>query len=975
MQRTKEPKNQRTKCCSKNSRRVNLYGKILSGLVLWAIVLLGCVYKVNADTGTTWDSDQTVNDNLTINGGLAVTADIKLTIAEGKTLTVNGGIDASGHMMTVEGTGSLIVNGAAGAAGTDAVGEALDGGAGYNGGNGFTGSLIINGADITVNGGNGGTGGDGKNSLVASIASHGGTGGTGGNGVDGSVTINSGRASFSGGIGGVGGTHCHYTGTGGTGGCGVNGIVIINNGRVSFTGGNGGNAGKQGVINGGGGKGGNGVEGNITINSGIASFNGGKGGNGLSSLTYSGNGGDGGSGKGGNGIVTITGGSSTFVGGTGGEGGENYDIRPGHGGKGGEGSNGNVTITGGSSSFTGGSGGSGGVWYHGDYESYGEKGDGGNGVTGDVTFTDSTVLFIGGNDNGKAITGTITTSDAIGSDNKRSWYDIASGSASNYRYVKNNTFFPVTGVTLTPDSATFNIDDTVALSVTVSPDAATDPYIIWSVTGSGVTLYSDAECNNALALDTATGTTTAYMKGTSVGNSKITVKSRENNDIKAECSVTVNPISIDRVEVTDIDAPVAGTELDTLASTSTSHISLGEVSWNPPGLEAAYAKVYTATVTATASAIYVFGNNVAATVNGQAASARKNEDGTLSVSFTFPMTEPDPNPAQSNTGTSTDPDPSPAVVTPVHSSTPVSENIKEVSEPSIITRKNKDGSVTTIRTIRNADGTTTVITETVSPDGTTETKEETRDAKGNGTLKIEKRDAKGNLLSKTEGTIGVNKKGTETIKSITENADGSREERTQKTYKRDANGIKKITISAKKTDAEGNTEKIKRTELIGILGDATVTEKSTYKGVGSDGKTVVTVKEERQYAMSVNGRVKLMSLKTDGEKVTIPESIEVDGVTRVVKSIGKNALKGNQTIKEVKIGKNITTICTGAFKNCKNLELVKLTGSVKKIYKNAFKGIAENAKFVIEASEEDFERIVELIKKSGVSDTVTFERV
>ncbi len=337
-------------------------------------------------------------------------------------------------------------------------------------------------------------------------------------------------------------------------------------------------------------------------------------------------------------------------------------------------------------------------------------------------------------------------------------------------------------------------------------------------------------------------------------------------------------------------------------------------------------------------------------------------------------TTTDSDPTQSNTGTSTDPDPSPTVVTPVHNSTPVSENIKEVSEPSIITRKNKDGSVTTIRTIRNADGTTTVITETVSPDGTTETKEETRDAKGNGTLKIEKKDAKGNLLSKTEGTIVVNKKGTETIKLITENADGSREERTQKTYKRDADGIKKITISAKKTDAEGNTEKIKRTELIGILGDATVTEKSTYKGVGADGKTVVTVKEERQYAMSVNGRVKLMSLKTDGEKVTIPESIEVDGVTRVVKSIGKNALKGNQTIKEVKIGKNITTICTGAFKNCKNLELIELTGSIKKIYKNAFKGIAKNAKFVIRASEEDFARIVELIKKSGVDESVTFER-
>jgi len=165
------------------------------------------------------------------------------------------------------------------------------------------------------------------------------------------------------------------------------------------------------------------------------------------------------------------------------------------------------------------------------------------------------------------------------------------------------------------------------------------------------------------------------------------------------------------------------------------------------------------------------------------------------------------------------------------------------------------------------------------------------------------------------------------------------------------------------------------TALVGVLGDATISEKSTYNGAGADGKTAITVKEERQYSLSVNGRLKLMSLTTDGEKLTIPESIELDGMTRVVKAIGKNAMKGNKTVKEVVIGENITTICTGAFKNCKNLELIELTGSVKKIYKNAFKGIAENAKFMIKASEEDFERIVELLKKSGVSDTVTFERV
>ena len=364
-------------------------------------------------------------------------------------------------------------------------------------------------------------------------------------------------------------------------------------------------------------------------------------------------------------------------------------------------------------------------------------------------------------------------------------------------------------------------------------------------------------------------------------------------------------------------------------------------------------------------------------------------------------TSTDSDPSQSNTGTSTDPAPAP--VTPVYTPEPVVEKANEEPKPSIFSRKNKDGSETKIEIVWNADGTTTVINENKQADGTTLVKEETRDAKGNGTLKIEEKDADGNLLSSTEGTIGVNKKGTETIKSTTKNADGSVSEKTQKTYKRDpeADNIKKVTISEKKTDAAGNTETIKTTAFVGVLGDATITEKSTVTYAGTNGITVVSdgseengteesksgtdkggskdakivVKEERNYSLSVNGRLKLMSLSTDGEKLTIPESIELDGMTRVVKAIGKNAMKGNKTVKEVVLGENITTICTGAFKNCKNLELIELKGSVKKIYKNAFKGIAENAKFVIAASEEDFERIVELLKMSGVSDTVTFERI
>ncbi len=342
----------------------------------------------------------------------------------------------------------------------------------------------------------------------------------------------------------------------------------------------------------------------------------------------------------------------------------------------------------------------------------------------------------------------------------------------------------------------------------------------------------------------------------------------------------------------------------------------------------------------------------------------------ITVVIGEPATDPDP--ANAIPG----PASTPVIVTPVYDPEPMEEK-SETPKSSIFTRKNKDGSVTTITIIWNEDGTTTVITETMWADGSVVRKEETRDSVGNGTVKTEKKDGKDNILSSTEGTIKVNKKGTETIKSTTENSDGSGSEKTQKTYKRDpeAGNIKKVTTTEKKTDAAGNTEVIKSTALVSVLGEATITEKSTCTSIGKDGKTVVNVKEERQYSLSVNGIVKLLSLTSDGEKIIVSENIESDGITRVIKSIGKNAIKDNNNVKEVLIGDNITTICAGAFKNCKNLELIELTSSVKKIYKNAFKGIAKNAKFVIEASEEDFVRIVELLKKSGVAGTVTFERV
>ncbi|MBR4575759.1 MAG: hypothetical protein IKO25_01010, partial [Clostridia bacterium] len=95
---------------------------------------------------------------------------------------------------------------------------------------------------------------------------------------------------------------------------------------------------------------------------------------------------------------------------------------------------------------------------------------------------------------------------------------------------------------------------------------------------------------------------------------------------------------ISSVAVTDITAPVATEALDTGAATSTGNVSLGTVTWNPADASAAYATEYTATVIATANKNYAFTDNATATVNGNAATVTKNQDGTLSISYTFDKT-------------------------------------------------------------------------------------------------------------------------------------------------------------------------------------------------------------------------------------------------------------------------------------------------------------------------------------------------
>lgn len=77
--------------------------------------------------------------------------------------------------------------------------------------------------------------------------------------------------------------------------------------------------------------------------------------------------------------------------------------------------------------------------------------------------------------------------------------------------------------------------------------------------------------------------------------------------------------------------------------------------------------------------------------------------------------------------------------------------------------------------------------------------------------------------------------------------------------------------------------------------------------------------------------------------VKIPSTVKINSYTFKVTGVAKNAF-AKKKIKSVTIGSNVTSVGQGAFQNCKSLKSVQIKGkSLKKIGKNAFKGISKKA--------------------------------
>lgn len=100
-------------------------------------------------------------------------------------------------------------------------------------------------------------------------------------------------------------------------------------------------------------------------------------------------------------------------------------------------------------------------------------------------------------------------------------------------------------------------------------------------------------------------------------------------------------------------------------------------------------------------------------------------------------------------------------------------------------------------------------------------------------------------------------------------------------------------------------------------------------------------------------------------KVDIPSTIKINKKQYEVVGIAKNAFYKNKKIRQVTVGKNVTSIGEKAFYGCKKLNSITFKGSkLRKIGKKAFKGTA--SKVWLSIKKTDRIRYRKMLKKAGI---------
>ncbi len=209
--------------------------------------------------------------------------------------------------------------------------------------------------------------------------------------------------------------------------------------------------------------------------------------------------------------------------------------------------------------------------------------------------------------------------------------------------------------------------------------------------------------------------------------------------------------------------------------------------------------------------------------------------------------------------------------------------------------------------------------------------------------------------------------------TIVENEDGS--VTTSTVTEKGGNKVEKSTTEfpdGSQRQSEITTSKSGQVEVLDSKIDADGLVESVSQEITKPDGTKVT----KKFVASYNNAVKLTNYDTPQGEAKVPSTLIVNGKKVKVDTIGKEAFAGNKELTKVTLGKYIETIGKNAFKGCSNLKTITInSGKITKISKGAFKGIASNAVIRIKATKKKFDKIVSLIKASGIDKGVTFVRI
>ncbi|WP_027292191.1 glycosyl hydrolase family 28 protein [Robinsoniella sp. KNHs210] len=163
-----------------------------------------------------------------------------------------------------------------------------------------------------------------------------------------------------------------------------------------------------------------------------------------------------------------------------------------------------------------------------------------------------------------------------------------------------------------------------------------------------------------------------------------------------------------------------------------------------------------------------------------------------------------------------------------------------------------------------------------------------------------------------------------------------------------------------------------------------ITGKGTYKG--SLTKTfVILAKKGRTYTVG-NYKYKVLSASTKSgtvsltkpvkntlKTVKVPDTVKIGNYRYKVTEIGKSAFKRNNKLKTVTIGKNVKKIGTAAFYNDKALKKITIYSKViKSVGKNALKGI--HARAAIKVPKSKLKSYQSRFAKKGQKNTVVIKK-